>query len=614
MPYVPTIHLRTCTILIILFLSSLFFILSLSVPALQINDEWITTNQLHQIILGHQPLINEGKYGTQITGNSVYFSYHKNILGYSLIFPLLSVLPLIFLTTMGDNFRFFLLFLWAIIPVFIVFLIHHTYPQYSKVRSIPVILPISIISFVLFLVNLKYYYPFPSSITDSPIESAAVILTSHLLFSATVVLVFLITRQVFSDDKRGIIGTVAVICCSSLLYWATSAKDHMLSIFLITLVLYLFAQYSEHKSYSLAAGGFFLSGILVWARPELGFTVFFAVLLFFLTPFVRKLLKYELDIKKCALLLCIPFFVIPGLTPFFMNNFFLTGNPLYPPFLDMGGSEGLTQSKEIVNNEVMGVSSTNAMEQEKKIQFNPGHILGVIFKYFAPNLQTQWSDPISILFFPDRGTIMGLFPLTPLFLLGIILLPMLLLSTQISLSSADKNLIFLCICVIVGIFLAYARNLNGLHTSEGVGPDVRYLAPIYVPGGIIGLIGLKYFYADLSNISLKVFIPSVFVISPIIVLLLLIVQPLGGGIMQFNIVLSIFSLTLGILLFLQILFLKDMRWYYRTAPLNLLLMISVPLAWQIILIFLFSLARFDGYSYWIPLTEQIFTNFITPVG
>ena len=280
----------------------------------------------------------------------------------------------------------------------------------------------------------------------------------------------------------------------------------------------------------------------------------------------------------------------------------------------MGGSEGLTQSKEITNNEVDNLSPTTTVIQKTKAQFNPGHIFGVIIKYFAPNPLTEWSDPISILFFPINGVIMGLLPLTPLFLLGILLFPLLLLTTQVSLSSTDKNLIFLCICIIIGVFLAYTRNLNGLHTSEGIGPDVRYLVPIYIPGGIIGIIGLKYINVDISRIPLKIFIPSILVISPVIILLLLIFQPLGGGIMQFNLVLSVISLMLCIILFLQILFFKNKEWYNKTASINYLLMISIPLAWQIILIFLFSLGRFDGYSYWIPLTEQIFTNFITPVG
>jgi hypothetical protein len=47
---------------IIIFLFSLFVIITVSSPALFINDEWITANQLHQLNIGHQITINEGKY------------------------------------------------------------------------------------------------------------------------------------------------------------------------------------------------------------------------------------------------------------------------------------------------------------------------------------------------------------------------------------------------------------------------------------------------------------------------------------------------------------------------------------------------------------------------
>ena len=221
------------------------------------------------------------------------------------------MLPLVFFTTMGDNFRLFVVFLWAFIPVFIALLIHHTYPQYSTFRSIPIIIPISIISLFLFLINLMYYYPFHSSLMDSPIESAAVILTSHLLFSATVVFTFLIIHLIFSDEMRAIIGTISVICCSSLLYWATSAKDHMLSIFIVTLILYLFARYSHNKSYNMAAGGFFLCGILVWTRPELGFTVFFCCFTILSGTFYYPIVKKGLEHQKMYHSFMHPFFCYP---------------------------------------------------------------------------------------------------------------------------------------------------------------------------------------------------------------------------------------------------------------------------------------------------------------
>jgi len=53
---------------VLIFLFALFFTMMFSNPALFLNDEWITVNQLHQLGEGHQVVVNEGKYGTFQTG------------------------------------------------------------------------------------------------------------------------------------------------------------------------------------------------------------------------------------------------------------------------------------------------------------------------------------------------------------------------------------------------------------------------------------------------------------------------------------------------------------------------------------------------------------------
>ena len=70
---------------IIIFLISLFFIITITNPALCLNDEWITANQLHQLDIGHQATYNEGKYGITEEGIvSAYFTSRQNVLMYSL--------------------------------------------------------------------------------------------------------------------------------------------------------------------------------------------------------------------------------------------------------------------------------------------------------------------------------------------------------------------------------------------------------------------------------------------------------------------------------------------------------------------------------------------------
>ena len=56
------------------FLIALFIALTFAHPQIFVTDEWVTANQLSQIHLGHQVLVNEGKYGVYENGTpSNYF-------------------------------------------------------------------------------------------------------------------------------------------------------------------------------------------------------------------------------------------------------------------------------------------------------------------------------------------------------------------------------------------------------------------------------------------------------------------------------------------------------------------------------------------------------------
>ncbi len=46
----------------------------------------------------------------------------------------------------------------------------------------------------------------------------------------------------------------------------------------------------------------------------------------------------------------------------------------------------------------------------------------------------------------------------------------------------------------------------------------------------------------------------------------------------------------------------------------LLLLVAVPFAWQLMMVFLYSVAKFNGYPLWIPLAETFFQNVIGVSG
>ncbi len=605
---------RSYSIPIIIFLASLFCIISLSVPGLQINDEWITANQVHQIALGHQPFTNEGKYGKLSDGTSPYFNYRQDILGYSLILPLLSIPSLIFLLALGDEFRYGIILLWALIPAIIGSLIHISYPEYLRYKSKSILIPTYFISLIIFLINITIYTPFSSSLLSAPIEAAAIVFTDHILFALTVVLIYYIGEKLFNGNKRyAIIGAISIVSCSSMLYWASDAKDHMITIFLTCFILFLFISNISKNNQAYAALTFIITGLLVWTRPEIGFTFFIAVLISYFVYLIKIRNERQWNKKAMVIAMIIPIIVIVGLTPFFLNNFYLTHNPLYPPTLDMVELKGVSGGQEITN---VAIKETSAppKESEKLNNNSPFFFLLFIAHYFNPDPQVSFKDYIGAFFLPQFGHIMGVFPLTPLFLIGLVTLPTILISQWQRVTETDKITLILCSLMIVAVFMAYLNGFRGLTTSEGIGPDVRYFSTMYIPGGIIGLISMKYWRSIPLNISFRHCV-GILLIGPVLILfLLLYFQPFGGGISQFNAILSVISLSLSLLICFLFALNELKGSFSQWIQLNFQLLLIIPLAWQIMLIFLFSLAKFDAYTYWIPITGYFFTGFFSPVG
>jgi len=603
-------QMRKGIIALFLFLCSLFLITALTLPGLQINDEWITANQLHQLIEGHQVLTSEGKYGSYFGEISPYFAGRNNILGYSLALPLLASGSMILFMVLGDYFRLGIIFFWALIPVICALILHVFFPAYDRWMRIPVIFPAMGFSLLLLWINLFLYLPFRSSIAEYPLESAALVFTAHILFGVLSVVLFYIGQELFSDTRKALFVAISLIACSSFLYWGTSGKDHMLSIVLISISMLFFCRYCSLHSRLPAILGFFFLGLTTWVRPELGITLFFTIGFFFVAETLIASFKQWHAINFFSRLT--PFFgFLAGLIPFFLNNYILTGNPIFSPFLAYlpGKETGLntgTISGAITYEGTVSVQSLGT-------GFSLDHLFSFISRYYVLSTPSFFDDINGIFFFADNGS-MTVAALSPLLCIGILSIFFLLLR-WVRISPRDFSILFLCFCVIFGIFMAYMRSFHGLHTSGGITPDIRYLAPMYIPGGIIGLIGMKYWkFCPIDAGLWKKSIIFILIGAPILLIGMLFIQPFGGGFFYYNYALSLCSFGFLFLLIIQYLIMEVFgRWNTWAIRGNLLLLLVVPIAWQLMMVFLFSIAKFDGYSFWIPMSNIIVNNFIGTV-
>ena len=605
---------------IILFFISLFFIIGVSNPALYTNDEWITANQLHQLAIGHQVTFNEGKYGVTANGTvSAYFTSRQNILLYSLALPVAALPAVKLFGLLGDNFRLIVIFIWSLCLIFAALLIDEYFPAYSRVYGIRILFPAIILSFLLFMGNILFYKQFPFSAPDAPFEVAALVLTNHLLFALTVAVIFETSWLILKDTWMALFCTCSCIACSSYIFWAATAKDHMLTAAVFAFCIYLFIRFVEDKEQRWHAFlSFMFCGILVWIRPEIGLVVTCFTGILFIIPPVGIFVKREITPTDFLVKILPVVGVFFGMIPFFINNYLINQNWLLPAF-DL--PQGLAPSGTVA-------SSPVALNQVLSAQPVPGNAAGLSFFETITRLIGMASHLLisgstventirgffGILLFPQNGSI-GFLIMCPLAVLA--LLACIFWTSGIIERSREKRevLIFLGL-MILSVFLSYLTKFGSMNISHGVLPDMRYLSPAYIPASLLSIMifrngSLLKKPRELFSLLLKW---TPFVVLFLIVLMI-IVHPFGNtneGYMAFFKFIILCEIVLGGLTLTITRFYPDGKGFMlQTFPLILAIIIMTMFSFQFMLSSIYAMViKFNGYPFWLPIVREGFRMFI----
>lgn len=578
------------------FLIALFIGLSLAHPAVLLNDEFITTNQLHQLHAGHQVVINEGKYGLIQNGSmGSYFRYKANVLGYSLFLPLISLPAHWMIDFTGENYVYYILCLWTIIALLIILFISHFFKDFSYIGSRKWTPYAFTLVFLVFFFNLFNYAVFDVDSFNTYPEVLAIVTTNIFLVAISSVLIYEINRTVFDHQTFAFFGTIVCLFSSSYFFWATHCKDHILVLPLfcgVFLGLLCFIKKDEYWYLPLA---FLFTGLLAWARPEIALwisLVVFGIWIISLFQYYRE----NRSLNYLVSFFCTPIFMLIGALPFFLNNYMINKNILLPTqtlYLSEGLSYGVNNTQSLSNG---GLTS-----------------LPMIILKFAPTTFPRPSDFIGdlagVFLSPQTGNV-GFFALIPLFLVMSILGCILLFFKKISFSAEEKKSIYLTIALSVVVFFTYASQLHSLNTDLGITPDIRYLSPMYLPLTIIGLIILQKsgILKEKPTESIKKVLIICLIGIPISVILLYFTYPSYEDIINFGLpfgrffsyyVLSLVMITFGTLLYSR--YTSSGR---EVTNYLILLLCTIPFFWQVNETFVIRMTSgFSGYTFWIPIVR-----------
>jgi hypothetical protein len=594
-----------------IFLSALFVIIIISNPALFMNDEWITVNQVHQLDLGHQITVNEGKYGVYKNGTpGGYFAVRNNILMYSAALPLASLPAMKLIDLFGDNFRLIVILFWAFIPLFVALIVSWCYPLRARIGSIRITVLAAVAGLLLVALNLLVYSPFVYSAPDAPVEVAAVVFTNHLFFALTVVMTYLIARRIFEDRWMAIFAALSGAACSAYLFWGANAKDHMATVAVFAVVLYFFVCYLRSLRIRDAAGGFFSIGILAWFRPEVGFSAFFCIGLFFLAYTMLRVLQKKESLNAGVLHICTILFTAAGSVPFFINNLLITGNPLVPIFLRETNIRNAGMNTRGIS--ISAITNANPAGLSSPLTVT-GDLFSTLRHYIFSVSPNPLADLYGILFFPKSGS-MGFFFVLPIAMLALLILPLAVFSGNGPdlASRYNRAILLLLIVSAASVFLAYVHDLNGLNASGGIGPDIRYLSPVYLPIALLSLVLLDTtILLRHPRVLLVRTCLAAIVFIPVLLVAMIIIDPFGSH-------LAGYTLFFNTLLLIEVFGSAGIVYVYQRlgrpadgfSGLLLPILLLTILSWQVMMVFLYGVAKFNGYPFWIPGIDSLYHQFI----
>ena len=555
-----------------IFAISVFLVLSISGAGIYLNDEWMVGQQLSQLTQGHQLLTNEGKYGYNMNGTmGNYMTARVNILIYPLALPLLSLPAYFLFSLLSTEFtRMFIIMFWGLLGIFILYYLRNMNIINKKVMTVlgwgvGTLICINLAVSTNFIMTGKYV----------PFEIMPIVFTNIILFGIFSVTCFKVTELLFTEKFKQLVGWILCISMTSLIFWSTTLKDHMLIATLVMIMCYLHLACDDGRYWKLCVS-YFIAGLLVWIRPEVGICIVVGIFLFDLYYYFRH------DIMA---LIIAPLCLLPGGILLLLNNYFVTGSATTSPFLVS------TINQVFVTTLPSNVAAANQTSSNiiNHILWIPSQI---IYAQLYPTFAEQW---VNFIFSPLSGAVGIIVPLC-LVLFAIIVY----IKHRPAIS---QNIKFLTIIGLSSISYYLLMSGSYIGVDNGIIPDIRYFTTAYT---LLTLAALSILPYDLNY--RKIF-KNIFICVPIIIILALFIisiyPPAGGTYKLFRMVPEIIStLSLAAMIILLVNDKNDnpSKWLEKIIP----IVIGSAFTWQVIMVFVYHISKAHYYPMFLPVTEFLY--------
>lgn len=536
-----------------------FILLSICGAGIFLDDEWVSAQQLKQIAIGHQITTNEGNYGYYSNGTSGnYFNFRDNRLMYSMALPIISLPIYEFIKLTGDDIRVYIIIFWTLLGL--LSLLYLYIKEYINKKILTAGLGLL---FILSCVNIFLYNKFITTSIFSPTEILAITLTNIILYGLFASVLHKIIDLMFVDNNKLKLFTfVSVLSCSSLLFWSTTCKDHILSVLIGIIIIYYLIKFEQNKSMSALGLAAFLTGLLLWVRIEYGIGLGIGIGIYLLFYHYKEIINNIIILSSLF---------IAGTLPLWINNYITTNSIFIHPFM-------LATAR----------FATEISYEDQMLIFTLGEELRSNIPYAI----------FKLLLSPGSGAI-GLIILIPLVIL---LIPIII--KRIQLSKIEIMLLLLSFTSVIYYIVIGSVTMS---IDTGIVPDIRYFVVFYTPMILFTISVLSKTFNDLKY--KKMLIYYILFTGLIIILLTAYSATISedGTYRDVNrIINTVSAILMGIGLIATI---NDIR--LNTKYLNYIIpiMIAIPMSWQIIMTFIYHTSKANTYPMFIPITEFIY-NYI----
>ena len=224
----------------------------------------------------------------------------------------------------------FFIILWSILLAFIIYLFSEIFIQNIKKRKLA-----NFVGVIFSLILLAYNFANAQSIDFSKWGPPMSIQFMSMFFTSLGLSILFRLFRICLNEKLALFGASLLVIATPVTFWGIGQKYHALnlSLLIFSLSAFYYGKVKSNERYHLIS--YVFAGLAIWVQLFSGIVIFLTLLLIDILSIKEKRLSNYSKILIVSIL---------SLTPYFVENYVIYDNPLYPGYIAKGNKNVIPPS------------------------------------------------------------------------------------------------------------------------------------------------------------------------------------------------------------------------------------------------------------------------------